>query len=301
MRTPRFQALAVIALVVAAACGGGPAASSTGPTPAEPTPVTPTASPAAEGDTYWMRLTTWQAIPPVNLFSLGDTTVIDGNGVLVVPGVVPAIFPGPLVFPQFGRQVSDEGKAQILSWAKELGLLDGPTDFTAGNAMPGQMTGRIELTVDGKLVTLTGLTGDGTAAVDPEPGSAQAFSELWRRLSDLPGSLNTQLGPESPYTPAGYAILTGQAPDPQGAGLDAQVMVWPLSTPVNEFGTSVANGTARCGLATGDDAAAMGAALAKANQVTQWTATAETSATFGITARPIVAGENPCAEVFGVE
>jgi hypothetical protein len=299
MRTPRFPALALVALVVAAGCGGGSAAPSTGPTPAEPTPVIPTASPAAAGDTYWMRLTTWQAIPPVNLFSLGDTAVIDGQGVLVVPGVVPAIFPGPLVFPQLGRQVSDEGKAEIVSWAKELGLLDGPTDFTGNGGLAGGVTGRIELTVDGKLVTLTGIPGDGPVTGDVQPGSPGAFQSLWWRLADLPSNLNTQLGPESPYTPAGYAILTGPAPDPQGA--TSPVMVWPLSTPVNEFGAPVANGTARCGLATGEDAAAMEAALGKANQVTQWTATPETSATFGLTVRPIVTGEDPCAEVFGVE
>jgi len=183
--------------------------------------------------------------------------------------------------------------------AQELGLLGGGTDFTGGSSMPGSMTGRIELTVDGERVTLTGIPSDGVAVPDPQPGSPEAFTELWRRLADLPGNLNTELGPESPYTPAGYAVLVGPAPTPE-PGLGGDVMVWPLETPVNEFGTAVLSDTQRCGLAVGEDGVVMGEAVGQANQLTQWTATPETSATFGLTVRPIMAGEDPCAEGFGV-
>jgi hypothetical protein len=302
MRPARLSILPALLLVTVAACGGTAPTSVPSPSAgaAEPTPVVPTASPAAADTTYWMRLTTWQAIPPQNLFSFGDTAVIDGSGVLVLPGAVPAIYPGPLVSPLFGRQVNEEGKAQIVAWAQELGLLSGETDFTGGSAMPGSVTGRIELTIDGERVTLTGIPSDGMAVPDPAPGSPEAFTELWRRLADLPGNLNTQLGSEQPYTPAGYALLIGPAPVPD-AGMEANVIVWPLETPVNEFGSAVLNDTQRCGLAVGEDGVVMGEALAQANQLTQWIATPETSATFGLTVRPIVGGEDPCAEVFGVE
>jgi hypothetical protein len=303
MRTSRSLILPALALLVVAACGGATASSSTpaaSPGPAEPTPVIPTASPVTADATYWMRLSTWQAIPPQNLFTIGDTAVIDGDGILVLSGVVPAIFPGPLVAPLFGRQVSEAGQAQVIDWARELGLLDGETDFTGGRSMPGSMTGRIELTVDGERVTLTGIPSDGLAIPDPAPGSPEAFTELWRRLADLPGNLDMELGPEQPYTPAGYALLVGPSPVPE-QGMAGGVMVWPLETPVNEFGSAVLNGTQRCGLAVGEDGAVMGEALAQANQLTQWTATPETSATFGLTVRAVVAGEDPCAEVFGVE
>ncbi len=166
--------------------------------------------------------------------------------------------------------------------------------------MPGGITGRIELTVDGSLVTLTGIPGEMPVAGDVVPGTPAAFSSLWWKLADLPGNLNTELGPEGPYTPAGYAILIGQAPAPE-PGMGGDVMVWPLDTPVNEFGAPVMSGSERCGVVTGQDAVTMGEALGQANQLTQWTATPETSATFGLTVRTIVAGEDPCAEVFGVE
>jgi hypothetical protein len=241
-------------------------------------------------------MTTFQAIPPENLFAVAPSVVIDGSGQLIVPGVVPAIFPGPLVGPLFARQVSDAGREAILGWARELGLLSGNTDFTGGGGLPGGLTGQIELTVDGALVALRGLPD--VVAPRPEPGSPQAFGELWRRISSLSETLAGELGAEAPYTPTSYALLVGPAPDPQG--MPAQIADWPLDVAIGTFGGPVANGTYRCGLVDGEDAAALGASFAKATQITQWTQDPTTSATFGLTVRPIIAGENPCAEVFGI-
>ena len=55
---------------------------------------------------------------------------------------MPAIYPGPLVIPLFARQVTDEGRAQIIQWARDLGLLGGQTDFTGGDASPAGSPGR---------------------------------------------------------------------------------------------------------------------------------------------------------------
>jgi hypothetical protein len=242
-------------------------------------------------------MTTFQAIPPDNLFAVPPTAIITGDGQYLVQGAVPAIFPGPLVMPLFGRQVSDAGRAQIVAWADELGLLSGKTDFMGDGSLPGGITGKIELTVDGRLVALTGLPD--AASPDPKPGSPEAFGELWRRISSLPQTLPGELGPEVPYTPTAYAILVGPPPDPQD-GLTSGVMDWPLETPLATFGGPVQDGTYRCGLVEGDDAATLTPALAQANQLTMWTQDPEFSVAYGLTVRPIVAGENPCAEIFGL-
>ncbi len=296
--------LPIVAVALVAACGGGVAtpapssspSSSSKPAPVDPTPVIPAPSSAVEQGTYWLRMRTSQAIPPVNLFSFTPTVVIDGSGMYVVPGAVPAIFPGPLVGPLFARQVSDAGRGTILGWAKELGLLTGQTDFTGGGGLPGGMTGRIELTVDGALVRLSGLPD--LAASDPEPGSPQAFGELWRRIASLPETLPGEVGAEGPYVPQGYALLVGPAPAPQG-GLSGEIADWPLEESLATFGGPVMDGSYRCGIVEGEDATTLGAAVAKANQLTQWTQDPETSATFGLTVRPIIAGENACLELFG--
>ncbi len=295
----RSLGLPIVAVALVAACGGGAASPSAStspkPAPVDPTPVIPTPSPIA-GGTYWLRMTTFQAIPPINLFALTPSVVIDGSGQLIVPGAVPAIFPGPLVMPLFARQVSEAGRETILGWAKELGLLSGKTDFIGDGGLPGGVTGRIELTVDGRLVTLSGLPD--RAGASPIPGSPEAFGELWRRISSLSETLPGELGAEAPYTPTAYALLVGPAPDPQG--MPVTIADWPLDVAIGDFGGPVASGTYRCGLAEGGDAITLGAAFAKANQLTQWTQDPETSASFGLTVRPIVAGENPCAEVFGL-
>ena len=297
--TPTFRRLVLPFVIVAlvAACGGGAASPSPAPaSPVNPTPVIPVPSPA-EGGTYWLRMTTFQAIPPVNLFAVPPTATITGDGLYLVQGAVPAIFPGPLVMPLFASQVSDAGRAQILAWADELGLLSGKTDFTGEGGLMGGITGQIELTVDGGLVALRGLPD--AASPDPKPGSPEAFGELWRRVASLPQTLPGELGPEQPYTPTAYAILVGEPPAPQD-GLPVNVMDWPLDTPLATFGGPVANNSARCGLVEGEDAATLTPALAQANQLTQWVQDPEMSATYGLTVRPIVAGENPCEEIFGL-
>ncbi len=289
----RSLSVTVVALLVAAC--GGPLPTPAGPTPAPPTPVIATPSPGADGPTYWLRMTSWQAIPPQNLFSFPPAAVITGDGRYLVPGAMLAIFPGPLVMPLVAHQVSETGRETIIGWARELGLLAGRTDFVGELGLPGGMTGRIELTVDGRLVTLTGVPEvDGVL----EPGTPVAFAELWRRIASLPATLPAELGPEQPYTPAAYAILVGPPPGPQ-AGIPGSIADWPLEIPLASFGAPVMDGSYRCGLADGEDAAILRPALEAANQLTQWTQDPETSATFGLTVRPIVAGENPCAEVFG--
>jgi hypothetical protein len=147
-------------------------------------------------------------------------------------------------------------------------------------------------------VTLTGIPD--MVAPDPEPGSPQAFAEFWRRVTSLSETLPGELGPEAQYVPSAYAILVGPAPVPE-AGIQASLADWPLETPLATFGGPVQDGSYRCGLVEGEDAVTLRPSLEAANQLTQWVQDPETSATFGLTVRPIVAGENPCMEVFGLE
>lgn len=294
---PPFRSLAVTAVAFfVVACGGAvPTTVPSSPTSAPPTSTPPTPTPDPNGAPYWLRMTTWQAIPPQNLFSLTPAAVITAEGQYLVPGAMLAIFPGPLVMPLVGCQVSETGRDTIIGWARELGLLSGKTDFVGELGLAGAMTGRIELTVDGRLVTLTGM-----AEVDGvlEPGSPAAFAELWRRVASLAGTLASELGPEEAYTPTAYAILVGPPPELQ-AGIQGSIADWPLETPLANFGGPVLDGSYRCGLVDGEDVAALRPALESATQLTQWIQDPETSAAFGLTVRPIVAGENPCAEVFG--
>jgi hypothetical protein len=262
--------------------------------PVDPTPVIPTPSPGPQG--WFLRAETSQAIPPVNRFSNSPTVLITADNRLFVPMAIPAVFPGPLVVPLGTRQLSDAGRAQILAWADELGLLSGKTDFTGGLTIPGGVVGTIDIVVDGRHVVLTGVPD--VSSSETGPGTPAAFADFWSRLNRLPELLPNELGPDQAYTPTGYAILVGPPPDPQ-QGITGSIEDWPLEQPISLFGGPVSGGTYRCGLVEGADAAALTPVLNKATQLTQWVQDPTTSATFGLTVRIIVAGENPCAEVFG--
>ena len=187
--------------------------------------------------------------------------------------------------------------------AESLGLLGRQTDFPAGTGIVGGITAHVELTVDGKRVTLSGSPDAearcGTATCSPAPSTPEAFGSFWRQLLDLQTLLGSELGPETAYTPTTYSILVGAAPVPDPA-LGANIVDWPLAASLATFGVAVANGQARCATVTGDTAATLGRAFAKANSLSQWTQDPATSASFGLTVRALVPGEDACREIFGV-
>ena len=298
MRTlPRAVAVAIAALVVAGCSGSAPASPSaplpSGALPPQPSPV---------AGTFWLRAMTTAALPPLNVFGSLPMVVITADSVVVRPGPVPAIFPGPAVVPLVGRSITVAGRLAIVNAAKVLGLLGGSGDFSGGGIAPGGVTGRIELTVDGTRVTITGNpsapTGCGSTSCNPPAGTPAAFAELWRRLGDLEGWFAPELGTEHAYVPVAYAVLVGPAPV-QNVQLPQPPMVWPLASQMALFGGPVANGQARCGTVSGADVAPFAAALAKANALTQWHQDAATNATRGLTVRPMVEGEDACRETFG--
>ena len=100
--------------------------------------------------------------------------------------------------------------------------------------------------------------------------------------------------------PAGYAVLVGPGARPPGGIQGAARGLAARRRPSATFGGPVANGTLRCGLVLGDDAATLRRRAGAGEPAHRVGPGPTTSATFGLTVRPIVAGENPCAEVFGV-
>ncbi len=299
MHLPVRLTAVAFALAVAACSGGGASPTAAPSGPPGPTPV---ASPDPGTTTFWLRAMTTQALPPVNVFAMQPHVLITGDGQWITQGPVPAIFPGPLMPNLQARQLSEAGRTAILATAKKLGLLDGATDFNEGPPLAGGVSGRIELIVDGRLITLT---GDPDAVImcvttpcDPPPGTAAAFGEFWRLLGDMGSWIPAELGPEARYEAPAYAILVGPAPV-QDPNLPQPPMDWPLEQPLGLFGGPVSDGSYRCGTVSGADAATLLPALDKANSLTQWTQDPSTSASFGLTVRPMVPGEDVCREVFG--
>ena len=296
MRLP-IRRLSIVAIsFAAAACGvGSPSA-----VPAAPS-VEP--GPTVDPSAAWLRATTTQAIPPLDRFAIPDVVDVTSDGTYVTVGPVDAMYPGPLLPNLRQRSITDEGRQRILDEAARLGLLGGQTDFTGGG-VPGGITARLDLTVDGRRVTLTGDPEAQiqcvTAPCDPPPGTPAAFADLWAKLQQPGDWLGDAVGPESPFVADAYSLLVGPAPAlPPEAGMPRPPVVLPVNLTLATFGVPVADGTHRCGIVDGADAAALTPVFEEADQLTQWIQGPAMSSTFSIAVRPIVADEDPCAETFG--
>jgi hypothetical protein len=230
----------------------------------------PTAPPAA----FYLRATYSQALPPQFTFNwlpalaIVDGTAIDGNV------AVPAIFPGPLVVAPNARPISDAGTDQIVQLARDLGLLDGPTDFTGGGAMPGSRLGQLVMRVDGVMYELTGNPDAAVtcgAQLCADPGTPQAFAAFWQQLTVLESWIGGDLGPSAQYQPERIAVLFTEPAAAEG-GISPQVVPWPLGGTFDATGAEfpgIANG--RCVTLAGDDLETVWPVLLQGNQLTVFT------------------------------
>ena len=287
----RLGLMAAIGLVAACGSAGGTPGTSVGGS-AEPDPG------------YVLRAVVSQAIPPTARFTWLPSAFISSDGIVVTQGAVPAIFPGPLVAPLFGAQLSDAGYDQVVERARSLGLLEGSGDFSPPNPMPGSQSGTIDLLVDGALREITGDPNANiqciTTPCNAAPGTPEAFGSFWMDLGNLRALVGDELGPDAEYHPEGYALLVG-TPPPDSSDIEPQVVDWVLDTPLAEIGEPIgADPFPTCGTVRGEDAATLEAAFSAANQLTMWVDDG-VSEPVSITVRPLLPGDDPCRDLFGIE
>ena len=125
----KLAALATVAaMLVLSACGGQTAEAGDDPQPDEPS-ETGTPHPTGADDVV-LRVTTGGGYVPVqNSFAQQPTVLITGDGRFFAPGVIPAVYPGPLVSPVTVGQLTEEQLQAILETAREAGLLEPPPDY----------------------------------------------------------------------------------------------------------------------------------------------------------------------------
>jgi hypothetical protein len=276
----RWLCSSVVLVLMAAACSATP-----GPQPSPPA-----------GTPFLLRATIVQALPPSATLGWLPGALITVDRRVLVGGAVPAIYPGPLLQPIIQRSLSAEGWATIVAAARELGLLAGTGDFSAGGIAPGGQTGRLELFVDGRMVTISGdpsrVLRCGAQRCPVNAGTPEAFAAFWEQVADLQSWPGLGLGPESPYVPDGYVVVVG--PPPAEDQLSAPPVAWPGSTPLVAFGAPLTDGAGRCGTVTGTNAVVVGAAFQSATAITRWhdPGSAELH---GLTVRPLLPGDgDPC-------
>lgn len=291
----RLALLGLVALVAAcAAPGPAPTPSPTSSASASPS-ATPAPSPSPAAGLY-LRAWQTQALPPEHTLSWLPTLTISGNVAIDGNVAIPMIFPGPLMIMPNARQISPQGQASIVELARQLGLLDGATDFTEGGLMPGGMTAHVLLTIDGQTVELvgdpnaTGRCAPGDMRCPAEPATAEAFAFFWARLSYLDDWLGHELSGPLSYQPERLVVVT-TPPSPMDVPLTPAA--WPLDVPLADFGEPWAIEGSRCAVVEGEQLETLLPALLAANQATVFVDTADESR--AILARVLVPGEpSPC-------
>jgi len=305
--------VALLAALVVGACAASP--SSPAPSGASPL-VTPTAVPSdratpeasptdVPAGPYRLRATLTAATSPVTRFPWSAPLVVTGDLVAVRPGPSIEVFPSSLLPNLQARPITEAGFQMIVEEARRQGLLTGGRDFTPPGMAPGAAVGRIELVAGGTTFDFVGdpsrliRCDPGTRCI-PDPGTAEAFAAFWQRLPDL-SWLDRELGPESQYEAPAFALLVTASPDEVSPRSPA-VLDWPLDVPLATFGRPIGpDALPRCGTSDGPEAATLRRHLAAANELTRWLDQRDPSrAERGLVARPMVPGEDACAEVFGL-
>ncbi|HET9520592.1 MAG TPA: hypothetical protein VFO73_06085 [Candidatus Limnocylindrales bacterium] len=247
---------------------------------------------------FSLRAWVTQAIEPVAGFGMGGSSVAISEGQVIVPGPIPAIFPGPILPNLQQRSISPNGIDAIVAAARAAGLLDGPTDLI-GAPLPGAATGHLLFVIDGVEREVVGRTDSQivciTTPCEAPPGTPEAFGGFWSLLSNLDAWIPGELGAQTPYDPERLAILlTEPAVD---ATLPPTSAPWPLEGPMSKFGVVFATPQGlppvRCGVVEGDELAAALLAFRNGNGLTRWV-DAEGDER-GVQVRALVPGEpDPC-------
>lgn len=262
MHARLVPSLILIALVLAA-CGGSGADDDAIRHPA--------------GDALVLRVETRGGFvgPDMQLTQLPGFTLL-GDGRVIQPGAVMAIFPGPLMPPLTVRRLNESGVQAVLREVAATGLFTVDRRYDAANQHVADAPDTIfELHADGVEVTVSvyalGIAGDGLPADE-----AAAYARL-SMLNDRLASLDAWL-PDSAWTDARSSAFTadalrllvrdatGDPPDQTGIGVN--LVPWPADADPNagdEFGDR------RCTVVIGEEAKAWNDQLAKANGLTRWT------------------------------
>jgi hypothetical protein len=213
--------------------------------------------------------------PAATLATIPQVSVY-ADGRIMTPGVIDAIFPGPLLAPVAIKDVGPAGVAAIVAAIRAAGLDKEGADGGIGN--PDAATSVIAVSIDGATVTSRfhfgggsggpGLPGGG-GSPDPAVAAVEAFVA---RLTDPAETWGVANPAMSTLTPTAYRIFVAPGAPQADGSTTAPAVAWPLATTLDAFGAP-ANpdrgiGGLRQGVVFGSDATTLGPILAAANQLT---------------------------------
>ncbi|MEX2274405.1 MAG: hypothetical protein WEA10_02415 [Actinomycetota bacterium] len=280
-RDPRgsLAALGVaVVLVLVAACGRGPVASGGGDAIAHP----------ADPDVLILRVeTTGGFVPIQELQRRVPGFSLYGDGTIVTQGPQIEIYPPPAMPAMLQRHVDEVGIQAILRAARDAGLF---ADRTYDDQLVSDATTTVfTVNADGRRFT-TSVYAHGFGDTSGQDRAARADLVAFdTALGTLPGWLpEGSLGPEQQYQPDALRLFVGPAqPDDQ---VPQNPVAWPLSGPLQRFGTATDAGM-RCGVVEGADLQTVLPDLAASTLLTPWESLGRR---FQVIPRPLLPDESGC-------
>jgi hypothetical protein len=291
----RFRLLSIaLVAVVATACsavGGGPAGSASSPSNGIAYPT------GASDLVLRLRYVGGFVAPAAHLLDVPVISVY-GDGTVIRSGPQIAIYPGPALPSLQRATITPAGMQLILAAARDAGLLgpDATYDFVG---IADAATAEFTVNADGGVHTVSAyaLMEAGETppqGADPAVTAARAkLANFQAQIGGLEGLLGGELGAWGPYVAGSMQLLVSPGAPDDGQGLAQQPLVWPLTTPLASFGTTLPTlmEGQRCGVVTGADLDALMTLFANANALTPWT---DGGASFGIAVRPLLPDEAGC-------
>lgn len=156
--------------------------------------------------------------------------VVSGDGHVYTQGVVPAIYPGPLLPSVLVRSITEPGVQLLLGVLDKAGLLAAEPDYSSGNS--GSTVADAPVTV--LAINAAGSTFEHRAYAlgigNPETAARKTLLDAITAIGDpdvAAGAAN--LGPDEPFAPAAYRFraLAVDPADLTSQDLPPTIVEWP--------------------------------------------------------------------------
>jgi len=231
-------------------------------------------------------------VAPGSLLTSLPEFALYGDGRVIVPGAVDAIYPAPLLPNLRQFKLTPAEIQRLLAAADADGLLGPDVDYPQANVMDAGTT-TFTTVVDGKTHTISAnaLTEAGSGSDSPDAAARTKLLDFQSKIQDLGGFLGRTLGNGDAYQPTAIRVYVGPEPANDPAVTSPKTVAWPLAVDPLTGGKPTGFEGESCVLVSGSDTAKFLAAAETATSSSTWTAS---SGRFGVSVRPLYPNESGC-------
>jgi hypothetical protein len=226
-------------------------------------------------------------VAPDSLFSRVPAVLVTGDGRVLVPNVVPAVYPGPLVQGLNVQTITEQGVQKVLGAADAAGLLATPPSYElpGGVGIADAADTVVSIAANGSTFVHTAYALDITAsehmASTPARDALTKFVAALADVATLAGA--DQLGAPASFHPPAYRVRATPEDPQQGPDQPAPTVVaWPSSA-----GIALKDSSA-CVLL---EAAKLGDLFTKATQLTYFS---DAGVNYRVAVAPVLPGDPTC-------